>query len=256
MTKMALVHGLQVVAARAMLGLSQTDLAELSGVDLGAIHELERGEGERPEYAAIEAALLPLGIEFSQDQVSFGMRLARTVDGLTVSEFIRTTKAVNEREAARLAQSDRRLATTATRVAVLKLFDEFRADRSIRSSISGFLASETLARFVADRGQPLRLSNRTVLRWVHTRSKRGEGGLVRRYAGGRRGWYDVHLDMRQALIDLVKASGPVKTSQISAMMRSQFPDAAVRLGPRAIDRAIAALAAAGELTVTGASTGR
>lgn len=244
---MSLVHGKQIVTARTLLGLSQMDLAELAAIDLAAVHELEGGEEPKAEYAQLEAALVSLGIEFSQDQSSFGVRIARVVDGLAVSDFIKARKALRDREAGRIVQGESRTSATATRVAVLGLFDEFRAGRSFRSTITRFLESETLAKFEKECAGPLRLSSRTVRRWLMARGKRGEAGLVRQYSGGQTGWYDTDPVMRQALITMASGDGMVRAADISRAMKHRFPEAAVGLEPRAINRALAALVTSGAI---------
>lgn len=70
----------QVKAARALLGWSQTKLAEVSGVSEPTIKRLEAGDGELGGRAstvdAIRAALEGAGIEFTNGGEP-GVKLAR-----------------------------------------------------------------------------------------------------------------------------------------------------------------------------------
>ena len=76
----------QIKAARALLGWSQTDLAERSGVSAPTVKRLEASEGDvggRIETAeALVAALKKAGIEFiSENGGGAGVRLARRERG-------------------------------------------------------------------------------------------------------------------------------------------------------------------------------
>ena len=68
--------GLQVAAARKLLGLSQGELADACGVDPNTIKSIELGKS-RPHQKSIEkigAALILRGIEFSNG-TGLGVRL-------------------------------------------------------------------------------------------------------------------------------------------------------------------------------------
>lgn len=72
----------QIKAARALLGWSQGDLAEKSGVSAPTVKRLEAADGEiggRPETGeALVAALEKAGVEFiSENGGGAGVRLAR-----------------------------------------------------------------------------------------------------------------------------------------------------------------------------------
>ena len=76
----------QIKAARALLGWSQTDLAESSGVSAPTVKRLEASEGEvggRIETAeALVAALKQAGIEFiAENGGGAGVRLAKRQRG-------------------------------------------------------------------------------------------------------------------------------------------------------------------------------
>lgn len=72
----------QIKAARALLGWSQDELAECSGISIPTIKRLEAAEGEfggRAETReAVVAALQKAGIEFIHENGGgFGVRLAK-----------------------------------------------------------------------------------------------------------------------------------------------------------------------------------
>lgn len=51
-----------IAARRKTLGISQNDLAEMSGVSLATIKNIERGAGN-PSFQTVEKILLVLGLE-------------------------------------------------------------------------------------------------------------------------------------------------------------------------------------------------
>jgi y4mF family transcriptional regulator len=51
-----------LAARRKTLGISQTDLAEMSGVSLATIKNIERGKGN-PSFETVEKILSVLGLE-------------------------------------------------------------------------------------------------------------------------------------------------------------------------------------------------
>ena len=80
------LKGRQVAAARELLGLSQTDLAAVTGVARSTISRFEAGEGDlKPStLAEIQAELERRGIEFSNG-TGTGVRL----DHAKAEEFAR-----------------------------------------------------------------------------------------------------------------------------------------------------------------------
>lgn len=78
-----MISAAQIRAARAMLGISATELAELSDVTWRTIQRFESAEGIPPSRAGtlerVKAVLDEAGIEFLGDPVaSPGVRLRRT----------------------------------------------------------------------------------------------------------------------------------------------------------------------------------
>lgn len=62
-----LVSGRQIVAARALVGISQEDLSTSSGVSVEALNRLERGKTQKPHRATLKAIadhLIERGVEF------------------------------------------------------------------------------------------------------------------------------------------------------------------------------------------------
>ncbi|MBR1792386.1 MAG: helix-turn-helix transcriptional regulator [Bacteroidales bacterium] len=53
-----------IKARRAELGISQLDLAEMAGVSLSTVKDIERGEGN-PSLSTIEKLLMVLGLEIA-----------------------------------------------------------------------------------------------------------------------------------------------------------------------------------------------
>lgn len=70
----------QIKAARAMLGITQAELAEKAGVSLATLNNIERETHADPSISTIhkiQNALGKLGIVFTASGESFGIRLKR-----------------------------------------------------------------------------------------------------------------------------------------------------------------------------------
>lgn len=72
----------QIRAARALLGLTQKDLAQLAGVSLGTLNNIERGTQGDPKLStmkAVQKALETAGVEFTDERSGgVGVRFSRT----------------------------------------------------------------------------------------------------------------------------------------------------------------------------------
>lgn len=73
------MEGRHVKAARAMLGLSQTDLCKLAGVSRATLNDLENDTGDprRSSALAVEAALREKGANFIDDGDIIGVTLPK-----------------------------------------------------------------------------------------------------------------------------------------------------------------------------------
>lgn len=73
----------QIRAARALLGLTQKDLAELAGISLGTLNNIERGTQGDPKLStmkAVQRALEAAGVEFTDERSGgVGVRFSRSV---------------------------------------------------------------------------------------------------------------------------------------------------------------------------------
>lgn len=241
--------GAQIAAARALLRLSQIDLALLANVGEELITELEKSDQLHEGYRPIEAALVQLGIAFDDSQGRYCVSVARSVDGMSAPNAAKARKTRIIEQARLLSAADKRLARSAIRAAVLRKFDEFRGERSIRSTIKAFVREGNEGRLglQGSHGKPIKLSSRTLWNWLAARRRNGEGGLVPRWGGARRSALSKHPELRAALIELVKSSNAVSAAQASAELKRRFPDVHVGLSPRSITRAINTLVAKGEI---------
>lgn len=69
----------QIRAARALIGVKQSDLAKAAGVSLATLNNIERGVGDprSSTLESIERALIGAGVDFASDSVSEGVTLRR-----------------------------------------------------------------------------------------------------------------------------------------------------------------------------------
>jgi transcriptional regulator with XRE-family HTH domain len=76
------ITGRQIAAARALLGISQGDLAERSAISIPTLKRMEASSGPAPgmvnNVAAVRAALEASGIVFNENHDGPGVRLLRT----------------------------------------------------------------------------------------------------------------------------------------------------------------------------------
>jgi transcriptional regulator with XRE-family HTH domain len=254
---MALVHGKQIVAARAMLGLSLNDVALLADLTPGIVATLENGDGPQPQYATVEAALAPLGVTFRDTQESIGVTIARIVDGMSIDTAIAVRWEARAAEARRVVATANGQRVAEVRAAVLRMFDEFRpAGRSMRHSVRLFFDSAELKGLRNIYGQRLRLSDRTLWRWLRLRAKKGEVGLAARHKGGRRSLFDQKPELRAQLVEIVKAASIVNSGEVAAEMWRCAPAFRHRLTRGVILREIARLLDQGVLGKITRATGR
>jgi len=87
----------QIRAARALIGIKQSDLARGAGISLATLNNIERGVGDprTSTLEAIERALAASGIEFASDAVSESVRLRR-LDRPTAYETLFASQRVLE----------------------------------------------------------------------------------------------------------------------------------------------------------------
>lgn len=76
----AVMEGRHIKAARAMLGLSQTDLCKLAGVSRATLNDLENDTGDprRSSALAVEMALREKGANFIDDGERIGVTTPKT----------------------------------------------------------------------------------------------------------------------------------------------------------------------------------
>ncbi|WP_395449395.1 helix-turn-helix transcriptional regulator [Aminobacter sp. UC22_36] len=76
------MEGRHIKAARAMLGLSQTDLCKLAGVSRATLNDLENDTGDprRSSALAVEAALREKGVNFIDDGDSIGVTMPKSTN--------------------------------------------------------------------------------------------------------------------------------------------------------------------------------
>ena len=74
------MEGRHVKAARAMLGLSQTDLCKLAGVSRATLNDLENDTGDprRSSALAVEMALREKGANFIDDGEKIGVTMPKS----------------------------------------------------------------------------------------------------------------------------------------------------------------------------------
>ncbi len=74
----------QIRAARALLGLTQKDLAEMAGVSLGTLNNIERGTQGDPKLStmkAVQKALETAGVEFTDERTGgVGVRFSKVAN--------------------------------------------------------------------------------------------------------------------------------------------------------------------------------
>lgn len=244
---MTLQTGDQIVAARALLGLAQVDLALLANVELGLVAELEVCAQPRGEFELIEAALGPLGITFEGDQDRVGVSVARTIEGVSAVVVAARCVAAKLEDVRRRAWASETDLAGSRRAAILQLFDQFRGDRSART---------VLDLFIDQHGAEHRISRRTLERWLAVRNKKGERGLGTRYRGGRPSVFNRDANVKATLITLVQRSPIVNASDISAELTTRFPDVVGGLSRDSVCRAIKRLRATGEIGRVRWSTGK
>lgn len=87
----------QIRAARALIGIKQSDLARGAGISLATLNNIERGVGDprTSTLEAIERALAAAGIEFTGDAVSESVKLRR-LDRPTAYETLFASQRVLE----------------------------------------------------------------------------------------------------------------------------------------------------------------
>ncbi|MDR7221677.1 helix-turn-helix transcriptional regulator [Aminobacter aminovorans] len=75
----AVMEGRHVKAARAMLGMSQTDLCKLAGVSRATLNDLENDTGDprRSSALAVESALREKGVNFIDDGDYIGVTMPK-----------------------------------------------------------------------------------------------------------------------------------------------------------------------------------
>lgn len=220
---MTFIYGLQIVAARASLGLTQAELAELLGIGVQQIVDLEAPDAGVEAAGAEQVAALfaRLGVSVTSGEAGWSMHVAATGTAAAA-------KALIERiEQKRLAAAHgRRDLVAAAREAILKEFDEFRGGRSVRSALGPFVE-----RFHETGGKPgvSRLSERTLKRWLAVRSRKGSAALTPAVMLGRRSFFEVHPEVAETARVLVMANNRLSAPALCAELRKRHPAVDTRI---------------------------
>lgn len=224
MTTMTFIYGLQIVAARASLGLTQAELAELLGVGVQQIVELEEPDAVDVSDLGdqVTALFLRLGVSVASAEDGWSMHVAAAGPETAAQALM---KLVEQKRLA--AAEDRSAAVAVAREAILKEFDEFQGGRSARSALGPFVK-----RFHETGGKPgvSRLSERTLKRWLALRARRGTQALTPVPMLGKRSHFELYPELEVTALALLRENNRLSAADLCAKLRKRHPSIITRLG--------------------------
>lgn len=219
---MAFENGAQVAAVRRLLGLSQPALAQLIGAGTRGVVDIELCNQRRKDFSAIDALFASVGVIVCTDEKNVVLVVPRSA-GIAARAVL--SKKIQIARAEALAAKQK--ARGAIRAEVLQMFELFRGERSDRQALDAFIKGGLPASLAGVDGKPLRLSRRTLEAWLGAWRRQGDGGLVPKWHGGRKAFYDKFPAVRAAFMELLERTPKRSQAVMVAELRMRFADGAV-----------------------------
>jgi len=210
----------QLRAARALLGLSRSQLARRARISRQSVGRLELGDGaflkRRGIILRLERIFRTAKIEFLEGDGWSGVKLWFDV----------TKKSSRPRRGTRQA-------TTQEKIDLMKRFQAY-AEREI--SLGRIPAAK---RFFQTLNVPFAASTRSINHWYHLYRRAGEQGLGGAERRGRPSVFERHPELAAEAISVLRAKRTISVNRLRAELRQRLPS--IDVGTRAVQRYVAKL---------------